>query len=137
MKQISIFEISKIWNVRNSKDLHFFKYLKFPKFFNFKKHQISKNFQFRTIKKFQKTTIWKTIKIPKNFQFRKLSYILSVWTIQTDVNIRNKFENKKNRVTRLSLFQYSKFRIFEISAVLHLVVTNFDPHPSHYNRKWN
>ena len=33
-------------------------------------------------------------------------------------------------MTRLSLFQYSKFRIFEISSVLHLVVPSFDSHPT-------
>ena len=37
-------------------------------------------------------------------------------------------KTKKNRVTRLSLFQHSKFQIFEISAILYLVVPNFDPH---------
>ena len=34
-------------------------------------------------------------KISNNFQFDKLSYILSVRTIQTDLNIKNNFENKK------------------------------------------
>ena len=38
-------------------------------------------------------------------------------------------EKWKNRIIRLSLFLYSKFRNSEISAFLNLVVPNVDPRP--------
>ena len=75
---------------------------KFPKFYNFENHQIF------IIDKLKKNN-----QISEIVEFRKLA----------------NFENLRICKTPLSLFQYSKFRIFEISAVLHLVVPNFDPHP--------
>ena len=52
---------------------------------------------------------WK--KNSKNFQFGKLSYILSVRKIQTDVNIRNIFLKKSNNSTFvISIFEVSNFR---------------------------
>ena len=67
-------------------------------------------FQIEKFQKFSKfDNLW-NYQNSKNLKFDgKLSYILNVRTVQTDVNIRNKFENKKNRVTRLSLFQHSSF----------------------------
>ena len=65
----SIWKFPEICNLANSKNLHFLKYKKFPKFFNFKKPQISKILQFRTTRNFQNTAIWKTIKIPRIYNF--------------------------------------------------------------------
>ena len=65
-------------------------------------------FQFRELANFLNLTIFKT-QNSKNFKFDKLSYILSIRTIQTDVKIRNKFENKKSRN---SIFE--KFRKLSI-----------------------
>ena len=56
--------------------------------------------------------------------------MLSVRKIRANVKVKNKFENKKNRIPRLSLFEYSKFWNSNLSVVLHLVVPNFDPRPS-------
>ena len=59
-----MWQIRKIINFENSKNLQCGEFEKFPKISNFEEHQISKIFQFRTIINFQNTTIYKTIKIP-------------------------------------------------------------------------
>ena len=114
-------KISKFYNFENYR---IFIIAKLKKKSNFWKCWVSK------ISKFSKFYDLYNYRNSKNCKFDGiLSYILSDRTVETDVNIRNKFENKKNWVTWLSLFQHSKFRIFEISAVIHLVVLNFDPYP--------
>ena len=49
---------------------------------------------------------------------------MSVRIIQTNVKIKNKFENRK---IELLDFRYFNTQNFEISAVLHLIVPNVDP----------
>ena len=77
------------------------KFQKFAKFYNFENHR---SFIIDKLKK---------KKISEIVEFHKLA----------------NFQNLTICKTRLSLFQYSKFRIFKISAVLHLVVPKFDLHP--------
>ena len=101
------------------------KFQKFPKFYNFENRRIfiiekvkKKLWNFwncwvSKISKFSKFHNLYNYQNSKNFKFDgKLSYILSVRTIQSNVNIRNKFE-KKNRVARFSLFPI--ISIFEVS----------------------
>ena len=118
-------------NSRNFPNFTIPKIIEFPLLTNSKKKESNSwNFRISKISKFSKFDNLYNYRNSKNFEFDgKLSYIWSVRTIQTDVNIRWSKKPKKNRETQLLLFQYSKFRIFEISAVLHLVVPNLDPHP--------
>ena len=61
----------------------------------------SKNYKNLEFGEFKTFLIWTISKI---FQFYKLSYILSVQIIQSNKKMKNKYENKKNRITHLSLF---------------------------------
>ena len=54
-------------------------------------------------------------------------YFLRVRTISTNLRIRNEFQNKKIKI--FDFRNVSISRNSEISAVLHLVVPNVDPHP--------
>ena len=79
--------------------------------------KMTKNLQFNKLfcNSFPNFTIWKTMKMTQNLEFNKLSYVLSVQMIQTSK------VKKKNLI-----FRCFNIRNFEISVVLHLVVTNVD-----------
>ena len=73
----------------------------------------SENFRFE---KFQKFSIWRIPKITdleysKNFQFYKVSYILSVRIIKTNIK---KNENKKNRISSFVFLTFEKLKFRNI-----------------------
>ena len=112
-QKFSIWKISKISNLENSKSFRNFTILKIIRFlqqFDFEKQDILKIVRRQKIAHFQNFTIWKT-RNSVNFQFLKLSYILSVHIIQTNIKTKNKFENKKqnNSFFVILIFEISKF----------------------------
>ena len=96
----------RIWKLRKLKKID--KFVDFPNCKIPKTSEISK--------------ICRTIKIPKT---SNLVNYFSYMEFKKNVKIKNK---SKNRIIRLSLLLYSKFRNSEISAV-----PNDDPHPPHSN----